>query len=77
MRTRDFSFGVSVLEYELPGELRAVLKRWAGEFSTDNFTEDVSSKGVKAYAVRHDTAVQHQNLLVERVRTILSELSSL
>ena len=77
MRTRDFSFGVSVLEYELPGELRAVLERWAGEFLTDNFTEDVSSKGVKAYAVRHDTAVQHQNLLVERVRTILSELSLL
>ena len=47
MRTRDFSFGASVLEYELPEQLCTVLERWAGEFSTDSFTEDVSSKGVR------------------------------
>ena len=77
MRTRDFSFGASVLEYELPEQLRTVLERWAGEFSTDSFTEDVSSKGVKAWAVSHNAVVQHQDLLVERLRTVFSELASL
>ena len=77
MRTRDFSFGASVLEYELPEQLRPVLERWAGEFSTDSFTEDVSSKGVKAWAVSHNAVVQHQDLLVERLRTVFSELASL
>ena len=77
MRTRDFSFGASVLESEIPEELRMVLERWVGEFSTDSFTEDVSSKGVKAWAVRHNAVVQHQDLLVERLRTAFSELASL
>ena len=45
MRTRDFSFGASVLDYELPEELRTILERWTNQFSVDNFTDDVSSKG--------------------------------
>ena len=77
MRTRDFSFGASVLESENSEELRMVLEPWVGEFSTDSFTEDVSSKGVKAWAVRHSAVVQHQDLLVERLRTVFSELASL
>ena len=78
MRTRDFSFGASVLEeHELPEELRAALETWIGEFSTDSLAEDVSSKGVKAWAVRHDAGVQHEVLLVERLRGVLSELASL
>ena len=77
MRTRDFSFGASVLDYELPEELRAVLERWEGEFSKDRFTEDASSKGVKAWVVRHEAGVQYQDLLVERLRTVFSELASL
>ena len=77
MNTRDFSFGVSVLEYELPDELRTVLEWWTNEFSTDSFAEGVSSKGVKAWAVRHEEAVQHQDLLVERLRAVCSELALL
>ena len=77
MRTRDFSFGASVFESELPDELRATLQRWANEFSEDDFTEDVSSKGVNAWAVTHDAAVRHQDHLVERLRTIFSELAAL
>ena len=63
MRTREFSFGSAVFDYELPDALRVMLERWVGEFASDSFTEDVSSKGVKAWAVTHDTAVQHQDLL--------------
>ena len=77
MRTRDFSFGASAFESELPDELRAILQRWAKKFSDDDFTEDVSSKGVNAWAVTHDDAVQHQDLLVERLSTTFSELSTL
>ena len=77
MRTREFSFGASVLDYQPPEELRAVLERWAGDFSKDNFTQDVSSKGVTAWAVKHNAAVQHQEVLGERLRTVFSELASL
>ncbi len=77
MRTREFSFGSAVYEYELPDALRVMLERWAGEFASDSFTEDVSSKGVMAWAVTHHTAVQHQDLLVERLRAVLSNLASL
>ena len=77
MRTRDFSFGAGVFDYALPEKSRAMLERWVGAFSTDRFAEDVSSKGVKAWAVRHEEGVQHQDVLVERLRRILLELASL
>ena len=77
MRTRDFSFGVAIYDYELSEESLAIVEQWVGEVSANSFVEDVSSKGVKAWAVRYEEAVQHQDLLVERLRTICSELSSL
>ena len=77
MRTRDFSFGIAVYDYVLPEELRAMLERWVDEVSADSFAEDVSSKGVKAWAVRHEAGVQHQDVLVERLRRIISELAPL
>ena len=77
MSTEEFSFGTAVLDYELPGELRAMLERWVDEVSVDDFAEDVSSEGVKAWAVRHEAGVQHQDVLVERLRRIISELASL
>ena len=77
MRTRDFSFGAAADDHALPEELRAMLERWVGEISSDGFAENVSSKGVKAWAVRHEAGVQHQDVLVERLRRIISELASL
>ena len=77
MRTRDFSFGVGVFDYDLPEDLRTVLEKWAGDFSSDSFAADVSSKGVKAWSVSHDAAVQHQDLLVQRLCTIFSKLALL
>ena len=43
----DFSFGVSVLEYELPEELRRVLERWAGEFSLTTSPKAFRAKASK------------------------------
>lgn len=76
MRTRDFSFGMGLHGQELPEELATKLERWAGRFSTDDFTEDVSSKGVKAWTVRHEFAARRQDVLVDRLHTIVSELVS-
>ena len=53
MRTRDFSSGVAAYDHVLPKELQAMLERWVGEVSADGFAENVSSKGVKAWAVRY------------------------
>ena len=75
--TRDFSFGAAILDEELPEKLRTVLEGWVSQFSADSFTEDVSSKGVKAWAVSHETAVDQQELLVNRLSNILSKLASL
>ncbi|MCY4003828.1 MAG: hypothetical protein OXF33_09015 [Rhodospirillales bacterium] len=77
MRTREFSFGSAVVEEDLPDALRTKLERWVAEFAADSFTEDVSSKGVEAWVIRHEGAVEHTDLLVRRLRTILSDLASL
>ena len=77
MRTRDFTFGVAVYDHEHPDELRAILERWVNEVAADSFVEDVSSKGVQAWAVKHEAGVQHQDVLVERLGRIISELMSL
>ena len=79
MKTRDFSFGTAILDYD-PGpadELRQILERWANQFGEDEFTTDASSKGVAAWSVNYQTAVQHADLLVERLERVISELKSL
>ena len=77
MRTRDFSFGASVFELDLPEDLRAVLEAWAAQLSAMDNAQDVSSKGVRAWAIRHEAAVECQDLLVERLRDVLSKLAKL
>ena len=78
MRTRDFSFGASVLdEADLPEELRRVLEPWIGEFAADGFAEDVSSKGVNAWAVRHDAVIEHEAVLAERLSGVLAKVASI
>ena len=75
--TRDFLFGAAVLDEEdFSDELRTVLGPWTADFAADTFVEDVSSKGVKACAVRHEAAVRHQDDLVERLRNVIGVLRS-
>ena len=76
--TREFSFVSAVFKHERPPALGVMLERWVGGgFASDCFTEDVSSKGVKACAVLHDTGVQHLDSIVGRLRTVHSTLASL
>ena len=77
MRTRDFSFGAAIFEDDPPEELRAALEPWIDQYAEDDFTEDVSSKGTRAWAVSHEAAVQQQDLLVDRLRGMVSELVAL
>ena len=79
MRTRDFTFGVAVLENEPAPEeeLRVVLQRWADSFRDYDFTQDASSKGISAWSVDYDSAAQNIDLLTDRLSAILEELKEL
>ena len=79
MKTRDFTFGVGILDYDPAPEeeLRAVLQRWVDGFRDDAFTTDASSKGVSAWSVDYDAAARHIDLLVDRLSKVLSELKQL
>ena len=79
MRTKYFTFGVAILDYE-PGpddELRRILRQYADSFREDSIARDASSKGVIAWSVGYDDAAQHIDLLCGRLSGVLSELRSL
>ena len=57
-----------------PGPL---LDRWIDQFSSNDFAEEISSKGIKAWAVGYEAASHHVDLLSERLAKVLSELKSL
>jgi hypothetical protein len=48
-------------------KLRTLLERWIDQFSSDDFTEDVSSKGVKAWAVGYEAAAARVIFTLESV----------
>ena len=79
LSTKDFSFGAAIFDYVPPPgeELRTLLERWIDQFSSDGFAEEISSKGVKAWAVGYEAAAHHVDLLIERLTKVLSELKSL
>ena len=79
LSTKDFSFGAAIFDDVPPPEeeLRTLLDRWIDQFSSDDFAEEISSKGVKAWAVGYEDAAHHVDLLVERLAKVLSELKSL
>ena len=79
MRTRDFTFGVGILDYDPPPaeEIRTILQRWVDSFRDDTFTIDASSKGVAAWSVDYDSAAHHIDLLTSRLAGVLSELKSI
>ena len=79
LSTKDFSFGAAIFDDVPPPEekLRALLERWIDQFSSDDFAEYISSKGVKAWAIGYEAAAHHVDLLVERLTKVLSELKSL
>ena len=79
MKTRHFSFGVAILDYDPPPdeELRVILQQWADDFRDDSFTADASCKGVVAWSVDYDAAIRNIDLLTCRLAGVLSKLKSL
>lgn len=73
----DFVFGTDILDQRPPAELHALLERWTDLFSEDEFAQDVSGKGHKSWAISHNTVLDQQDLLAERLRKIIPELASL
>ena len=79
MRTKDFTFGVGILDNDPAAEeeLRGVLQRWVDGFRDDPFTTGASSRGVVAWSVDYDAAARHIDLLAGRLAWVLRELNSL
>ena len=77
MGFRDITFGAATFDYSLPPELRKCLERWVAEFNGDDFADDISGKGTKAWAVRYSDAAKNAELLTSRIVKVLSELKEL
>ena len=78
-RIKRFSFGASVFEgYGLSPStpLYQFLDQWAAQFAGFGF-EDVSGDGVKAWAVDYDEAVQHIDMLSDKLAAALFRLRML
>ena len=78
---KNASFGTSILQDD-PGPeepLRSLLKEWLRQFAADDFGEVISGPGTEpwAVAVPYEAVAEHIDLLVDRLRKILSELRSI
>lgn len=77
MGFRDITFGAAAFDYSLPLKLRKCLEKWVAEFNGDDFADDISGKGTKAWAVRYSDASNHTELLAGRIVKVLSQLKEL
>ncbi len=79
MGLSNISFGEAISGYEPPpnDELRTVLGRWADQFSSDDFTRKVATKGIDAWTLDYDAAADNTPLLEDRLGTILRQLQAL
>ena len=77
MNVREFSFGAALYDHELPEDKRAGLERCLDELRSADFTEDVSNGGgVRAWAVAHEDAVEHQEYLTDLLKRIIMAVDS-
>ena len=77
MGFRDIAFGAAAFDYSLQSGLRNCLETWVAELSGDDFADDISGKGTKAWAVRYSDASNHPELLAGRIVKVLSQLKEL
>ena len=77
MGFRDIAFGAAAFDYSLQSGLRNCLETWVAEFSGDDFADDISGKGTKAWAVRYSDASNHTELLAGRIVKVPSQLKEL
>ena len=77
MGTREFTFGMEnyALENKPPG-LVAILKGWAAQFKDDSFATEYPFEGLDAWIVSHENAVNHIDLLADRLKKVFNEVKS-
>ena len=76
MRTREFTFGTALYDYELPPDKLSHVEGYLHELREAAFTRDVSSKGVQAWAIGHEAAVDHREALTDLLQHIITGLAS-
>ena len=78
-KARSFHFGAAILHYDEPpeGKLRDAIEKWVCQFEQDEFTTDAEASDISAWSVDYRSAVQHADVLVERLENVISELRSL
>ena len=76
MRTREFTFGTALYDYELPPDKLSHVEGYLHELREAAFTRDVSSKGVQAWAIGHEAAVDHREAITDLLQRIIKGLAS-
>ena len=76
MRTRDFSFGAALYAHDLPGDKLSHVEGCLHELRNAAFTLNASSKGVHAWAVEHEVAVEHREFLTDMLQRLIAGLGS-
>ncbi|MXZ02517.1 MAG: hypothetical protein F4Y88_02245 [Chloroflexi bacterium] len=78
-KARSFHFGAAILHYDEPpeGKLRDAIEKWVYQFEQDEFTTDAQVDGISAWSVDYQAAMQHADVLAERLENVISELRSL
>ena len=74
---KSFTFGWGGPSYGYPPEMASLLQAWTDQFAKDEFAEDISSQGLIGWAVPHEAAAEHIDVLTERLAAVLSDLKSL
>lgn len=80
MTDREFVFGSPIPGGEsepLPRDVRKALQIWFESFEHDDFSEDVSTVSVDAWAVSHEAVVEHIEKLAARLEQLLTELRAI
>ena len=76
MRTREFSFGAALYEHKLPDEKLSRFEKCLDELRNADVAEDVSNGGgVRAWAVAHEDAVEHEARLTEVLKRIITAVA--
>ena len=74
---REFSFGPRTVGRRASAALRSFLESWTRQFENDKFAEPAPTKPLEVWNVSYAAAVQNIDLLADRLRTALTEISKL
>ena len=81
MGLTNITFGAAIFNYETPPEkeLRALLKTWVDQFSSDDFAVAANphDPGTEVWTVEYAAAAEHIDLLAERLTNVLKALNAL